>query len=325
MSRKTALWGLVACMVWSGLGEAQTDGKIAYCIAKLGANPSFFDLTGIHIMDADGANGVTLLEDQELLPNLSSTGEEPYRISWSPDGSKLALPLVEGNAWDIFTLDVNSGERINLTNNAAGDRDPAWSPDGSKIAFSSNRDTGWNIYIMDATGGVPVQLTALASFDQDPTWSPDGSKIAFSSRREGNKDDIYIMDATGGEPVRLTDSPMAARYPAWSPDGGKIVYSSKTGRREFDLYVMDADGGNPGQLTDGPEALSPYWSPDGTRIIFSTGFGLTMVDADGGNLVQLPRISSIALALFPTWSTVPEGETLVYTMSWGTIKALLSH
>jgi Tol biopolymer transport system component len=61
---------------------------------------------------------------------------------------------------EIFVLDVETGERANLTNHPARDVWPAWSPDGSTIAFVSERDNPkGDIYLMDADGSNLRRLT----------------------------------------------------------------------------------------------------------------------------------------------------------------------
>ncbi|NRA09710.1 MAG: PD40 domain-containing protein, partial [Myxococcales bacterium] len=63
--------------------------------------------------------------------------------------------------------------RMNLTNDPAGDFDPAWSPDGTQIAFYSVRDGNFEIYVMNAVDGSnQTRLTNDPSDDTSPAWSP---------------------------------------------------------------------------------------------------------------------------------------------------------
>lgn len=62
--------------------------------------------------------------------------------------------------------------RARLTNDPAGDTDPAWSPDGAPLAFVSYRDGNAEIYVMNADGSGQTNLTNSQANDWDPAWSP---------------------------------------------------------------------------------------------------------------------------------------------------------
>ncbi|KKL25815.1 hypothetical protein LCGC14_2401540, partial [marine sediment metagenome] len=56
------------------------------------------------------------------------------------DGGSAALPvkiafisLRDGN-WEVYAMDADGRNPVNLTNNPANDAQPSFSPDGSKIA-----------------------------------------------------------------------------------------------------------------------------------------------------------------------------------------------
>src|SRR6266576_977056 len=63
-----------------------------------------------------------------------------------------------GNA-DIYTMNADGTNRVNLTRNPAEDVEPRWSPDGARIAFASNRTGNFEIYAMNAAGGDVQRLT----------------------------------------------------------------------------------------------------------------------------------------------------------------------
>jgi Tol biopolymer transport system component len=66
-----------------------------------------------------------------------------YAPTWSPDSEKIAFTSFvssgEGKE-EIYVMDADGSNQVNLTNNPENDSDPIWSPDGKKITFESNRD-----------------------------------------------------------------------------------------------------------------------------------------------------------------------------------------
>jgi len=220
---------------------------------------------------------------------------------------------------EIYVMNANGSGQTNLTNNPAGDSDPAWSPDRSKIAFTSDRDGNDEIYVMNADGTDQTNLTQYpAADDSGPAWSPDGAKIAFASYRDGNWE-IYVMNANGSGQTNLTLIIFCCgpgpddTAPAWSPDGSKIAFASKY-VGDFDIYVMNADGSGQANLTQHPGVsdTDPAWSPDGSQIAFAShrdgNFEIYVMNADGTGQARLTNNSADDLA--PAWS--PGGAKIAF-------------
>jgi Tol biopolymer transport system component len=74
----------------------------------------------IYLMRPDGSD-VRRLTHHELLA---------LRPSWSPTGNEIAYQVGGGtddnSDWEIYTMDLNGGEPLRLTNNAVGDAHPDW-------------------------------------------------------------------------------------------------------------------------------------------------------------------------------------------------------
>ena len=54
--------------------------------------------------------------------------------------------------WDIYSMDVNGNNLVQLTDHPALDGYPACSPDGRRIAFASERGVTHDLYVMDSDG-----------------------------------------------------------------------------------------------------------------------------------------------------------------------------
>jgi Tol biopolymer transport system component len=197
----------------------------------------------IWTMNADGSNQVGPLTD---------TRNNTFMGDWSPDGTQLVFQSSRDGNFEVYKMNADGSEQVNLTNNATpgrnNDSQPAWSPDGTKIAFQSNRDGNSNIHVMDADGSNVVNLTGGSLAEESaPRWSPDGSMIAFQSDRDAfprpgvaRNLEIYRMNADGSGATRLTFN-------------------------DFD------ESAGPGTLNLTGFDLNPAWSPDGTRIVFHSG------------------------------------------------------
>jgi Tol biopolymer transport system component len=216
----------------------------------------------ITLMNADGTN------QTRLTPIVPDTDPYPWQgkrsLSWSPDGSKIAFD----EKHDIFTINIDGSNLVNLTNHPALDIEPSWSPDGSRIMFISSRVFYLTMHIMNADGS---DVRALPSdeelWDMSPDWSPTGDKIAFIVHSEVHIPIVYIAnaDGTNRQPFDGSGSGSAHRNkPRWSPDATKIVFNIwDYFSNDSEIYVKNANGGGLTQLTNtNGNNFQPSWGPE---------------------------------------------------------------
>ena len=88
--------------------------------------------------------------------------------------------------WDLYLLDLESGEVTQLTNTPEYEGAPTWSPDGTFMAFEAYEDENLNIVVGPAADPLsqPIPLTTSSASDHSPAWAPDGRHIAFVSDGE---------------------------------------------------------------------------------------------------------------------------------------------
>lgn len=227
----------------------------------------------------------------------------------------------------IFSINPDGSNPMNLSNNGAEDSHPDVSANGEKIAFVSERDGNEEIYIMNADGSNQTRLTNHAAWDGMPTISGDGSQVAFASTRDGGYE-IYVMDADGSDLTRLTNNDAIEFNPSFSPDGTQILFTS-TRDLDFEIYVMNADGSGQQRLTWAPgEDDHPQFSPDGTKIVFISRrdgdwevYKMWVNGSEQYNLSNNPTADEFAPTYSPdgsqiAFSSVRDGNFEIYTMNF---------
>jgi dipeptidyl aminopeptidase/acylaminoacyl peptidase len=184
----------------------------------------------------------------------------------SPDGSQVAFASNRAGGWNLFLLDLQSGEIRQLTATAAFEGDPTWSPDGVWLAYESYAGDDFDIWVLRVDGSEPpIQLTDAPSSDTSPTWHPGGRQVAFVSDRDGLPDVFAAnLDDPDERYLNLTQTGLVAEAePSYSSDGASIAYSGRGNGLDL-VYVAASDGtGQPHEIGLG---RSPAWSPSNDAI-----------------------------------------------------------
>ena len=119
----------------------------------------------IYVVDTDGKN---------LLRLTQGPASDTYP-TWSPDGTQIAFVSDRNNGIDIYLMNADGTNPIQLTHNVwEMDGGPSWSPDGRKIAFSSySHVLRADIHVMNADGSNLVNLTQNPNRDEFvASWHP---------------------------------------------------------------------------------------------------------------------------------------------------------
>lgn len=121
--------------------------------------------------------------------NYSVIGEGSH-LSLNPsNNNQIIFNMKTGKFIQVFTMDLRTGEKTQLTTGDYNNRDGAFSRDGKYIAFASNRENpkkqNKHIYVMKADGTELIQITQGETDESDPAWGL-GNQLFFSSNAEKN-------------------------------------------------------------------------------------------------------------------------------------------
>lgn len=121
--------------------------------------------------------GVWVMKAGGFSPARLTTDPSDTAPSWSPDGSQVAFISARNGNWDLYLVDVATGQETRLIDHPATDVAPAWSPDGRRLAFLSNRDGSWALYILDITSDQMQKVIDTGDAYPDPlserlSWTP---------------------------------------------------------------------------------------------------------------------------------------------------------
>ena len=136
-------------------------------------------------------------------------------------------PVYLPSGWqlrEVYMMNPDGSEQVNLTQHGADDQQAVWSPTGEQILFVSDRGGTRDLYLMDADGGNVRRVfkRKIEVWRTRPTWSRDSKQFAYQCV-DWNfiKGGLYL--GTFGE----EDAEFIANYntPEWSPDGSEIACS----------------------------------------------------------------------------------------------------
>lgn len=136
-----------------------------------GYNTSFIEIIDIVTQQS------TILTEGELCE---------ARPVWSPDGQKIAYltqttPEFDKRNWDLFLLDLTTGERQQLTSTFdAREENLVWSPDGQQLAVTaSHQSTDKLIFTIDIETNEIIELLieTADTAPLPPQWFPDSEHL----------------------------------------------------------------------------------------------------------------------------------------------------
>ena len=258
------------------------------------------DLTST-VLAADGltpAPGETEIETtQDSATDETVQATETIEVTPIGGGGQIAFASERSGLPQIWLINVDGSDLIQLTDDQGGACQPDWAPDGTKLVFVSpcprNQDAypGSSLFVINADGSGLTVLPTFPGGDYNPSWSPDGESILFTSIRAGGRPQIWVLNLGTNQTTNLSDSVARDFQPIWSPDGNSIGFTTtRLGSSQIWFMDTDGEGQNFFSRSDEFENSEAVWSPNGEIILFTqrgTSGGITWLSAatweDGGS------------------------------------------
>ena len=204
-----------------------------------------------------------------IIFSLFNSGEDS---AWSkaPVTPKIVFSSLRDNNAEVYIMNPDGSEQLNLSNHPSNDFEPTFSPTGEVILFVSDREGIRDLYLMNADGTNQRRVFEVLAYRDHPTWDPSGTRIVYT---RPPKSAIYIAEIDGKEETRLASTGALGGYPAWNPRSEEIVFvlRNKKWLGSYQLRVIDVQTRL--QKTLFPDKLPwmerPAWSPNGHILAFS--------------------------------------------------------
>lgn len=279
-----------------------------------------------------------------LLTGGGSGDGAPARLTWSPDGTRLAFAEIQASgATEIHIACAPGLDACGTppTRTSGEMRVLRWAPDATRLLVVSEEAGRWVVDVVpaDVADGATTERIDLGMSLDWATWHPDGTSILVKGTTDDGVPRLYHVPlGADRNPQAIlevdTSTPLFARWtgseylwdPAYAPDGSTIMYSTVVDllpRQASNLQnararMVDADGTNDRLFeisADSDYETAGGWSPDGTRVVVN-------VQHAGGNMLAIAPADdpTTAVLIGPgpavgtgvIWS--PDGDTL---LSWG--------
>ncbi len=163
---------------------------------------------------------------------------------WSPDGTYLAFSSTRDGNSDIYMIDKDGKQAVNLTQSPHNDEYPDWAPDGLKIAFNSNREGNDDIYIIYTRDKRVRRLTNNSYSEKNAVWSPNGSEIAFLRTDWKGTKNLYSINFGGRQVTQLSKTIPGVlgeeSFPVWNAQN-EIEYTNQWSKNRESLAVNEQE------------------------------------------------------------------------------------
>ncbi|MFY0682923.1 MAG: PD40 domain-containing protein [Balneola sp.] len=255
-------------------------------IAFITNGRGYFD---VEVISSINGNKLKTLIRGEDNPDFEELNILNPNLTWSPDGTKIALSTKTKGRDDIAIIDYNTKEvkKLKFPNiDAIGS--VSWSPDGNKVAFDANIGPFQDIFVYELDTKNLTNLTKDIYSDREPAWGADSESLFFVSDRGDNlalgetvksnllfkentiyQTDIYETKIGNSFASRITSTSDWNEIQPTTTRTGKLLFISDENGIQ-NLKELDLRTRTTAPLTDLQTGLSQISvSADGSKLVFN--------------------------------------------------------
>jgi dipeptidyl aminopeptidase/acylaminoacyl peptidase len=227
-------------------------------------DPTYVRPAAVRVWSIDTRTG----ESKAVFPDKRNT----RMLRWSPDGTRLAMLLLDGDAFRPMIWERASAKLVRVRvpegSYVAENSELQWTPDGQRLVFAL-RSPDWRRAARDS----------FAAYTQGPVFV-QSSKDPFLAwdwlRRSGAMRRIVAVDVKSGAATDILADGMVSNWDL-TEDGTTVTWSEDiTKKTDYDvifgtenkLLARAVAGGTPRTLFASLKGMSLVWSEDGQRYAY---------------------------------------------------------
>jgi dipeptidyl aminopeptidase/acylaminoacyl peptidase len=225
--------------------------------------------------------------DRDAVPT-STTFASGDEFAWSPDGAELvytATPTpAREEAWstdhNLYSVNVATRERKQLTANPAADGCARFSPDGQWLAYRAQARAGfeadrWQLMLRNRATGESRSLTAeFDSSVESIAWTPDSQSLVVEAEDKGTKP-LWTVPLHGGTVKPLVTG--GANGDVAVTRNGDVFFTRHSSMAPAEVWRVPLAGGSPQPLTRANAGLLAQLTLTPPESVTVTGAGGTPV------------------------------------------------
>ncbi|MEO8681232.1 MAG: hypothetical protein ABI665_19435, partial [Vicinamibacterales bacterium] len=203
-----------------------------------------------------------------------TTVDSPESPDFSPDGKLIAFSGLRDSSANIYTVNLETKEVVNVSKDKFASYAPTWAPDGKSLVYLVRVSGNEKIFRMNADGSNKTQITFGTHDDGGPQFIDDNT-LVFSSTavnpaepidpevaKNGQIYNLWTLNLKNGELKQYTDALAGNLCPVVLHEGGapsKVAFVTYL-KGDYGLHILErkeeitkvasADFGSPGPIVD---------------------------------------------------------------------------